>query len=500
MLRRTRFGKRPGLTPCGQNRSSVRHAIVSAPVFALAVIASVSLSTSLQISGANRSESISQLPDASYLARSPRALVISPHPDDESLGCGGLISNICRNGGSVRVVFLTSGDGFRVAVERENRKLKVGPEQYTSFGHLRQVEARLASYRLGLKREDITFLGFPDRGLVTLWTSNWMTPFTSIYTRASRCPYNGVYRPGEIYTGQAVMRDLVEIISTYRPSDLFVTHPLDDHPDHYAAFAFVTAALEEVRERDRRLANGIHLHTYLVHRGPWPTPRDNPEDRYMTPPAAIAATDTRWKVLRLEQEDIEAKAHAINSYKSQTAIMGSFLRSFARKNELFGDLAPQKVALVRDGAIRVDGDPRDWKRIAPQIEDPHSDTVPRALKEGLDIRRMWMAKDSRNLYLRVDTVKPLPLGASLNILVRTTDGTVSRAVRVVFNAPSRVHPRGTPYKRRGNVFEAAVRLKDVGPADEIWAGASTYYLKFNIDKTGYRPIFFPHSPALTSAR
>lgn len=37
-------------------------------------------------------------------------LIIAPHPDDEVLGCGGLIKKIKSNGGKVYVLFLTVGD------------------------------------------------------------------------------------------------------------------------------------------------------------------------------------------------------------------------------------------------------------------------------------------------------------------------------------------------------------------------------------------------------
>ena len=39
-----------------------------------------------------------------------RLLVVAPHPDDESLGCGGLISKIKKSGGKVFVLVLTVGD------------------------------------------------------------------------------------------------------------------------------------------------------------------------------------------------------------------------------------------------------------------------------------------------------------------------------------------------------------------------------------------------------
>ena len=44
-------------------------------------------------------------------------MVFSPHPDDESLGAAGLIQRVIETGGSVKVVFMTNGDGFPEAVE-----------------------------------------------------------------------------------------------------------------------------------------------------------------------------------------------------------------------------------------------------------------------------------------------------------------------------------------------------------------------------------------------
>ncbi|QXC62212.1 PIG-L family deacetylase [Aquihabitans sp. G128] len=38
-------------------------------------------------------------------------LVVAPHPDDETLGCGGLIADLCRRGVDVAVVTVTDGEG-----------------------------------------------------------------------------------------------------------------------------------------------------------------------------------------------------------------------------------------------------------------------------------------------------------------------------------------------------------------------------------------------------
>ena len=46
----------------------------------------------------------------------PGLLVIAPHPDDETLGAGGLIERVRAKGGTVRVVLITAGDGFLEAM------------------------------------------------------------------------------------------------------------------------------------------------------------------------------------------------------------------------------------------------------------------------------------------------------------------------------------------------------------------------------------------------
>ncbi len=51
-----------------------------------------------------------------------RVLVVAPHPDDEILGCGGLISKIKENGGAVHVLVITVGDSQQYGGKSVARK------------------------------------------------------------------------------------------------------------------------------------------------------------------------------------------------------------------------------------------------------------------------------------------------------------------------------------------------------------------------------------------
>src|SRR5262249_1750285 len=168
---------------------------------------------------------------------SKRILVFAPHCDDETLGCSGLLQQAVKSGAEARVVLITNGDGFRVAVEREFRSLKVEPKDYIQFAGIRQQETYKALKNLGVPREDVTFLGYPDRGLMPLWNDFWSPdkPFHSAYTGLDNAAYDLAFRKGAPYCGSSLLNDIKNVMRDARPTDIYVTHPSDDHPDHCAA-------------------------------------------------------------------------------------------------------------------------------------------------------------------------------------------------------------------------------------------------------------------------
>src|SRR5262249_48853852 len=120
-----------------------------------------------------------------------RLMVFAPHPDDETLGAGGLIQRVLARGGAVRVVFVTNGDGYvdgvRCAVHRD----QTSTADFIEYGRRRHDEAARALHRLGLSAADAVFLGFPDDGIDDLWSAHWSAqrPYTSPYTRFDRPAY-----------------------------------------------------------------------------------------------------------------------------------------------------------------------------------------------------------------------------------------------------------------------------------------------------------------------
>src|SRR3954447_4802589 len=83
------------------------------------------------------------------LDHTTRLLVVAPHPDDETLAAGGLIQRVRANGGAVRVLLMTSGDGFPEGVERAGGITHPHAPDYRSYGQTRERETMAAMGLLG---------------------------------------------------------------------------------------------------------------------------------------------------------------------------------------------------------------------------------------------------------------------------------------------------------------------------------------------------------------
>jgi LmbE family N-acetylglucosaminyl deacetylase len=92
-------------------------------------------------------------PDLDTITGTRTAMILAPHPDDESLGCGGLIAEACARGRPPAVVIVSDGTG--------SHPLSRDYPPWRLRG-LREAEARRAVAELGLPPARIAFLGLRD--------------------------------------------------------------------------------------------------------------------------------------------------------------------------------------------------------------------------------------------------------------------------------------------------------------------------------------------------
>jgi LmbE family N-acetylglucosaminyl deacetylase len=137
-----------------------------------------------------------------------RLVVVAAHPDDESLGAGGLIAIAAERGMSVYVVLLTAGEASPFASPASTRH---------ALATLRLAEMENALARLA-PENTLVFLGAPDRQVAE-----------------NECH---------------VARSLTELVGTGERTLLAAPWREDGHPDHDAAGR---AAVVAARESGARL-------------------------------------------------------------------------------------------------------------------------------------------------------------------------------------------------------------------------------------------------------
>ena len=272
-----------------------------------------------------------------------RVVVFAPHPDDETVGVGGLLFRLAHGHTPLRVVFVTNGDGYRRALEQDFAVERPTDADYVALGELRQREALAALAHLGVARRDVRFLGFPDGGLAELWRAHWLRthPYTSPYTKESSPPD----AEGVGYDGQDLTSIVSGILRDFGPTVVVMPHPYDTHLDHAHTSYFVTEALSEL-EASGVLAPAPTVLTYLVHYPRWPALRGPSFDREL-PLGDLP--DTRWSESELAPAALAAKRAALEEYRSQLGVMNGFLRHFLCRNELFATVDPS--VLVRIAAV-----------------------------------------------------------------------------------------------------------------------------------------------------
>jgi LmbE family N-acetylglucosaminyl deacetylase len=284
--------------------------------------------------GAAAAATLPAVPDAAALPDIDSAtslLVVAPHPDDETLCCGGAIQRVVEAGGRVTVVWLTSGDAERMGLVLMANSLFPGPKVARELGAQRMGEARSATARLGVTPIGQLFLGYPDGGLLELLREHRTAPYTSPTTGAAAVPYADALYPGHPYTGESLERDFLAVLERVQPTLILAPTPLDTHADHRAAGLLA-------QRLNAPHAAAPPLRYWIVHGGEgWPSPAELlPGVPLM--PAPIAA-GLAPRAFGLEPVEEDRKFLALQAYRTQMRVMAPFLLSFVRTNELFSSRA-----------------------------------------------------------------------------------------------------------------------------------------------------------------
>jgi LmbE family N-acetylglucosaminyl deacetylase len=332
-----------------------------------------------------------------------RVVIFAPHCDDETISSSAILLDAVRAGSQVLVVFMTNGDGFTFAAEEQFRRLFLNRDDYIRSGYSRQAESLTALGALGLSPLQVIFLGYPDRGMESLWATHWQTadPLVSHYTRSSHSPYTNSFEPNAPYAGENVLKNVADILLSFRPTTVFLPHPHDEHHDHAATYAFVTAALYKL-DLDRELPLP-HLYYYLVHRGDFPIPHGYLPDSTLLPPRPLQSLNSvEWYSYLLSKEDEALKYRATMKYTSQikVPIMSKLLMSLVRTNELFGAIPVPKISSAANGVNL--GDIKEWDGSEPVLySNPLTVHPVGALENSRRINTVYGYVQNPDIWLRL---------------------------------------------------------------------------------------------------
>jgi LmbE family N-acetylglucosaminyl deacetylase len=144
-------------------------------------------------------------------------LVFAPHPDDEVLGCGGLIARKRLEGSPVHVVYLTDGS------ESHPDHPTVTPE---ALAELRESEARRAMRLLGVESTALVFLRVRDGALDHL----------------------------DAAATAELTEKIAGVLKEVRPDEVFLPFHHDGSSEHDAAFRLVASALAQTKTKARIFA------------------------------------------------------------------------------------------------------------------------------------------------------------------------------------------------------------------------------------------------------
>jgi LmbE family N-acetylglucosaminyl deacetylase len=379
----------------------------------------------------------------------------------------------------VRVAFLTYGDHNEWSFIVYRKHPVVEPKALRRLGLVRHDEALAAAEVLGLARDQLTFLGYPDLGTMHIWTSHWNDDpaFRSLLTDTAQVPYTNALRPGAVYRGEEILRDLESVIRDFRPTKVFVSHPMDHHPDHRALYLFAMVALWNLRNEIKP-----DLLPYLIHHKDWPKPKGMHGALPLEPPPSLSE-HIAWKRDELRPEVVERNQLALRQHRTQYEYSAHRLLALLRANELFGDFPVVPLAA-----------PTSFKA----LQEPPEQLTDNERASLLAVGECHAALEKGNLSLTIAHSRPLVEDLELSVFAfgyraDRAFGEMPKLQLKVSAFDHEVYDRNKRLSRESVVIERASRriilrlpLELLGHPDRILTTARTYVGDLPVDWTAWR--------------
>ena len=256
------------------------------------------------------------MPEILRLRPVDRVLVLAPHPDDESIACGGLLLATRDVAAARRVVVITDGDNNPWPQRWIEKRWQIDAQARARWGARRRSEAQTALDVLGVEPAQRFFFGLPDLGL------------TNLLMRDDQGLRDGIRTQLEEFQPNLVLAPVID----------------DHHPDHSALHVALRFALWRYRGTPPQVL------TFTVHGH---------------------ASGGDFCEVPLDESQHATKRQAILCHQTQIRLSGRRFLRFAESIERYRLLSmktpaalqthPLRAWLRDDGAVGVRIDMRRWR-------------------------------------------------------------------------------------------------------------------------------------------
>lgn len=219
-----------------------------------------------------------------------KVVVFAPHPDDETLGCGGTIAKKVSMGCEVAVAVMT--DGRHAFSQLFGLASDPSPEE---LGEIRMGEVAQALKILGVQSANVISFGFEDATLAKHNTE--------------------------------VERRIVALLKDFSPGEIYLPYRKDANLDHRIASKLIHDAV-------RKLDFSASMYQYSIAR----------KFARLSPFLSCLLNPIRRNLIYVDvSQFLKQKQSAVNEFKSQTTIISSRqhrpvmqnVRRFLKKREAF---------------------------------------------------------------------------------------------------------------------------------------------------------------------